>query len=197
MMRNPLTLISLTTSALAIIFTMVSCDEPIAPKPRGYFRIHLPEHHYTNYSPPGCPFEFEVPDYALVSEDSSFNAEPCWLNVDFPAFKGTVYLSYKQIHNDLPRLLEDCRSMAMKHTAKASAIDELEYTDSESKIYGLTYLLKGNSASPVQFWITDSTSHFLRGSLYFYAVPNPDSIAPVLTFVKEDIRHLMETVRWK
>ena len=78
-----------------------------------------------------------------------------------------------------------------------SAIDELEYADPGAKVYGLTYLLKGNAASPVQFWVTDSSKHFLRGSLYFYAVPNADSIAPVLSFVKEDIRHLMESVRWK
>lgn len=195
MKRGILSLLGL--GAFTLLLFITSCDEPLIPKPRGYFRIEAPKQQYVKFNPTSCPFQFEVPQYANVSADSSEGAEPCWLNVDFTAYRGTIYLSYKDIHNDITKLTEDCRSMAMKHTAKASAIDELEYADPEAKVYGLTYLLKGNAASPVQFWVTDSTKHFLRGSLYFYAVPNADSIAPVLNFVKEDIRHLMESVRWK
>ena len=51
-------------------------------------------------------------------------------------------------------------------------------------------------ATPLQFYITDSTQHFMRGSLYFNHRPNPDSTAPVLDRMEADVRKLMETLRW-
>lgn len=178
--------------------TGIHCGEDIqAPKPRGYFRINFPEHSYTNYQPADCPFSFDIPTYATVINDTAKIKEKCWLNLEFPGYKGTIYLSYRTVNNDIARLTDDCRNMAMKHTAKASAIDETQYVDREHRVYGLNYSLKGNAASPSQFWLTDSSQHFLRGSLYFYAVPNSDSIAPVLEFINEDLKHLIETVRWK
>ena len=194
-MRNSLLVFFL----LSLLFvTGLQCGESIqAPKPRGYFRIDFPEHAYSNFQPTDCPFSFDVPTYATVVNDTDKLKEKCWMNIEFGGYKGTVYLSYRTVNNDLAQLTDDCRNMAMKHTAKASAIDEPQFIDRENHVYGLNYSLKGNAASPVQFWLTDSTNHFLRGSLYFYAVPNADSIAPVLDFVKEDIRRLIESVRWK
>lgn len=173
-----------------------SCDETFAPKPRGYFRIQLPKREYTRFSPPECPFSFESSSAASVFSDSSRTSEPCWYNIEYNRYKATVYLSYKPVRGDLARMTEDCRSLAMKHVAKASGIEEHEYADRTNGVYGLSYDLKGNSASPIQFWVTDSTKNFLRGSLYFYAVPNSDSVAPILDFIREDLRHLMESVRW-
>lgn len=144
-----------------------------------------------------CPFEFELPTYATVSRDSAAKLSDCWLNVDFLPFKGTLYMSYKPVNGNLQQLADDCRNMAMKHTAKASGIDEKSYTDDVNQVFGLMYDLKGSAASPMQFWLTDSTHHFVRGSLYFYAVPNPDSIAPVLSQVRADLTHMIESFRWK
>jgi len=64
-------------------------------------------------------------------------------------------------------------------------------------VYGILYDLKGNTASSVQFYVTDSVKHFLRGSLYFEAVPDADSLAPVINFFRGDIVHLIETLKWK
>lgn len=177
-----------------IVTVLAACDEPFAPKPRGYFRIELPEKKYQLFQPESCPFNFDIPAYAQVRMDTS---STCWMNVEFPAFKGTLYLSYKPVSQDLDRLVDDCRSMAMKHTAKASAIEEEEWSDPENKVYGLKYTLKGNSASPTQFWLTDSLHHFIRGSFYFYARPNPDSLAPVMEFLGTDIDRIMDSFRWK
>jgi gliding motility-associated lipoprotein GldD len=179
-----------------LILLSVGCDEATAPKPRGYFRIQLPERAYSRFAPSGCPFSFDASTAATVYADSSGSSEPCWFNIEYSRYKATVYLSYKEVHGDLERLTEDCRSLAMKHVAKASGIEEHEYADQPNRVYGLSYDLRGNSASPIQFWVTDSTKNFLRGSLYFYAVPNADSVAPVLDFVRNDLRHLMESVRW-
>jgi gliding motility-associated lipoprotein GldD len=177
---------------------LISCsDEDYTPKPRGFFRIALPEKKYVKYETDSCPFGFEIPVYAHVSPDSSKLALPCWLNVEFPYFNATVYLTYKPMHNDLQKLFEEHRSLTMKHIPKANAIDETNYHNAERKVYGSVYDVKGAAASNMQFYLTDSVQHFIRGSLYFYSAPQPDSIAPVLNFIREDVKHLVETFHWR
>jgi len=122
---------------------------------------------------------------------------PCWYNVEFPQFKGTLYLSYKAVHGDLKKYIDDSRTLSIKHLSKASGLQEIEIEKREKKVFGIYYKVKGNSASSVQFYLTDSSTNFLRGALYFYAVPNPDSIAPVLRFVEEEVNHLTESFSWK
>ena len=178
-------------------FFLTSCEQEYSPKPKGFFRIALPQKSYRLHSPAGCPFEFELPVYATEVRDSSHFAEPCFMDLQFPAFNATVYLTYKPVQNDLQKLYEDHRSMTMKHIPKANAIDEEAYQDQEHHVYGSRYSIKGSAASNTQFYLTDSTHHFIRGSLYFYSLPQPDSIAPVLAFLNEDIKHLIETFRWK
>jgi putative hemolysin len=176
---------------------MTSCEQEYAPKPKGFFRIALPQKSYQLHAPTGCPFEFEIPLYATEVRDSSQFAEPCFMDIQFPAFNATLYLTYKPVTNDLQKLYEDHRSMTMKHIPKANAIDEEAFVDAAHHVYGSRYTIKGSAASNTQFYLTDSTSHFIRGSLYFYSLPQPDSIAPVLAFLNEDIKHLIETFRWK
>jgi gliding motility-associated lipoprotein GldD len=192
-MRNKLLAVALFFS----ILFLNSCDEETIPKPRGFFRIALPEKKYVTYNSPDCPFSFEIPAYARVTNDSSKGALPCWLNVEMPYFNATVYLTYREVHNDLEKLYEEHRSMTMRHIPKANAIDENPFNNGDKKVYGSLYSVKGAAASNMQFYLTDSTKNFIRGSLYFYNVPQPDSIAPVLDFVSADVRHLIETFQWK
>lgn len=177
--------------------SLTGCDEDYIPKQRAYFRITLPEKKYHKYDVAGCPFYFDIPDYSKVNPDTDRNAEPCWYNIEFPMFKGTLYLSYKPVHGDLKKYIEDSRTLSMKHISRASGMHEEEIYNQEKKVYGVYYDVKGNAASSVQFYLTDSTSHFLRGALYFYAPPNPDSLAPVLSFVKEDVKYFLGTFSWK
>ncbi len=177
--------------------SLTGCDEDYIPKQRAYFRITLPEKKYHKYDVAGCPFYFDIPDYSKVNPDTDRNAEPCWYNIEFPMFKGTLYLSYKPVHGNLKKYIEDSRTLSMKHISRASGMHEEEIYNQEKKVYGVYYDVKGNAASSVQFYLTDSTSHFLRGALYFYAPPNPDSLAPVLSFVKEDVKYFLGTFSWK
>ncbi|MCX6291127.1 MAG: gliding motility lipoprotein GldD [Bacteroidetes bacterium] len=174
-----------------------SCDEEFVPKPRGYFRISFPEKKYIPYTPADCPFAFDVPAYTQVVRDTEARAEPCWMDIRFNNFRGTLYISYKEVNHNLRQFMEDSRTLALKHIPKASGIDEIQIQVPENHVYGTRYDVKGNAASPIQFFITDSTRHFLRASLYFYASPNSDSIAPVLKFISSDIDHLLATFRWK
>jgi gliding motility-associated lipoprotein GldD len=108
-----------------------------------------------------------------------------------------IYLTYKPVENDLNTHLEDSREFVYKHTVMADAIEEIRFENDSLNVYGILYELSGNTASAVQFFLTDSTSHFLRGSLYFNVPPNKDSLAPVIDFIRDDIVYLMESFQWK
>ena len=185
---------------LALFLTLVllqACNESYTPKPRGYFRIDLPEHNYITFDST-FPYSFAYPVYTKLSPDLFSPHEPYWLNVDFPEFKGRLHLSYKKIDGNLLEYLEDSRQFVMKHIPKASAIDDSLIYDQERKVYGLIYQIEGmGAASPCQFFITDSVEHFVRGALYFEVVPNNDSLAPVISFIRKDIDHLLNTFEWR
>ena len=181
--------------AFFLISSCNSDDEATAPKPKGYFRIDFPKKSYIPYKS-DCPFTFDYPVYASVVIDNRKGAEPCWLDINYPNYKSTLHLSYKQVKNNLGKFIEDSRTLATKHEIKASAIDEQIIVRNSDKVYGLLYNIEGNTASSLQFYLTDSTRHFLRGALYFNAVPNSDSIAPVLDFIRKDVNRMVQSFKW-
>ena len=142
------------------------------------------------------PYRFEIPVYSKLVPDNERLAEPFWVNLLIPKNKAEINLSYKRVDNNLMKLIEDARTMAYKHSIMADAINERVFINPEKKVYGIIYLIEGNSASPLQFYLTDSTKHFLRGALYIREVPNIDSIRPVINFLTPDIIHLIETTEW-
>lgn len=175
---------------------ILSCQNTYTPKPRGYIRIDFPEKEYTEYSSK-CPFEFEYPKYGKVMKDTDAMAEPCWMNVEFNSYKCKIHLSYKIVNKNVSGYIEDCHKMAYDHAFKADAIEEQLISDNKRKVYGLLYDIAGNTASSVQFYVTDSIRNFMRGALYFEATPNKDSLAPAIEFFRKDIIHLLETLQWK
>ncbi|RLD43281.1 MAG: gliding motility lipoprotein GldD [Bacteroidetes bacterium] len=176
---------------------LTACDEPYTPKPRGYFRIDLPEKQYILFDSV-FPYSFEYPAYAIISPDLLSPNEKYWINIDFKPFKATLYLSYKKIDGDLITYLEDAHTLVTKHIPKADAIYDSLIVDRQRNVFGLTYEIEGSgAASPYQFFLTDSTTHFLRGSLYFNTAPNNDSLQPVIEFIQQDIEHLIATLKWK
>jgi gliding motility-associated lipoprotein GldD len=188
--KFPVTLVSM-------ILFLCGCSGNYYPKPHGYYRIDLPAKEYITFDSV-FPYSFEIPVYSKITPDADPLAEKYWVNIDFPAFGGKLHLSYKRINNNLKDYLEDTRTMVMKHIPKASAIENKTYENPARKVYGLIYSISGTgAASPYQFYLTDSTKNFIRGALYFNVVPNNDSLAPVIEFLKEDINHLIETFRWK
>ena len=194
--RNKLNQSILTLTILCLI-VLAACKNDYYPKPKGYFRIDLPQKEYIKFDS-AYPYSFEYPVYAKVLPDNHPQAEKYWINITYPQFNGTLYLSYKSIDTNLNKYLEDTRTMVMKHIPKASSIENQQYQNDISKVYGLTYTILGvAAASPYQFYLTDSTDHFVRGALYFNTVPNNDSLAPVIAFLKEDIQHMIETFEWK
>jgi gliding motility-associated lipoprotein GldD len=188
-----------------LTFTVIlnSCREVAVPKPKGYFRIDLPQHQYVAFNSDfrqaaDLPLSFEFPSYGKISFEADTYGEPGWFNIEFPVYKARIYLTYLDINNNIEALMEQTYTLNIKnHITKADAINEQIIIDPERKVYGMLYDLKGSTATAVQFFVTDSTKHFFRGSLYFFAEPNPDSLAPVNEFFREDIIHIIETLKWK
>lgn len=190
-------LVTLLLLAVAVI-TGCSSEPDYSPKPRGYSRIYFPERKYQQYNS-GCEYTFTYPTYAVVEPDKSPGAKACWINLQMPQFNGTLHLSYQDITSKkvFNELIEDAHTFAFKHTVKASSIDEGIIHYPESKVYGIYYSIDGNAASSAQFFLTDSTKHYLRGALYFNTPPRLDSIQPVLDFVKKDMALLIKSFKWK
>lgn len=185
--------------SIIVILTGIisSCDQTYTPKPRGYFRIDLPEKKYEIFDTT-FPYQFEKPVYTIVTTDPHSPQEKYWINLHFPDFKATVHFSYKEVKNNLRTYLDDSHRMISKHIPKADAIYDSIIIDRDRNMFGLVYELEGaGAASPYQFFLTDSTTHFVRASLYFNFTPNNDSLEPVIEFIKEDINHLINTFAWK
>lgn len=187
--------------SFALYFFAASCNSTYVSKPTGYFKIDFPEKQYTLFNEPGFPYSFEYPTYATIVRDSSFfdstPENPWWINVEFPQFNGRIYVSYKSIgKNSLEKLLNDAFNLTNKQAVKATYIND-SLLSTPNNIHGMFFKVSGNVATANQFFLTDSTTHFLRGALYFDAAPNQDSLRPVNDFLVKDMQHLINTFKWK
>jgi gliding motility-associated lipoprotein GldD len=212
----------LSTQLLVFLFSLTilfSCNSPFTPRERGYYQIEFPERSYQTFNEPGYPYSFEYPVYGKVMKDSSMfdgnTDNPYWINLDFPAFNGRIYLSYKTVggnsvykvksatgyrdsivRNTFEGMREEAFRMTYKHTVKASGIQD-SVIQTPLGVGGVYFKVEGNAATSRQFYLTDTSRHFLRGALYFDSAPNADSLAVVNAFLEEDMRHLIRTFRWK
>lgn len=186
--------------ALFLVILVVGCTqgEVNTPKPKGYFRLNFPAKKYITYNS-DAPFSFEYPSYAKMVEDTEPSAQPYWNNLDFPQFNGRLHLTYHVVSSEqnYNKMTEAARTLAMKHDVKASAIDQRLINYPDKKVYGMYYEIQGNTASSVQFFLTDSAKHYFRGALYFNEAPKYDSIQPIIKFIKKDIDRMIETFKWK
>lgn len=179
-----------------LIFTflglaMISCSKETQPKPSGELRLEYPQPKYQVYSSP-CGFSFEYSDFARIHNAK----ENCWYYIDYPKMKAKVFLTYFPVHQDLGLHVKESEKMVYEHTIKATAIDTKSFSYPERKIFGNFYELKGPSASNLQFFVTDSTRHYVTANLYFNSRPKPDSLAPAVEYIKKDMLHLIDTFRW-
>lgn len=182
---------------MVLVFVAIgfcACQEDQQPKPKAFLALEYPDAEYETVTF-NCPFYFEVNKIAKLTPP--MNSGYCWFNLSYPKLNGTIYITYKPVNNNLKKLLLDAQQLPLKHTIKASSISSKQYINKKHEVYGTFYEVAGNAASQAQFYVTDSVHHFLTGSIYFNVEPNFDSIVPAAAYLKKDIRHLMETVRWK
>jgi len=184
-----------------VLFIACNSDYSVGKK-KGYFHIDFPAKKYQPFDQPGYPYTFEYPVYARVTRDSTFfndKAGDWWVNIDLPQFAGRIYISYKAIggENKFDSLVRDGFKMAYKQHVDVSTGIEEKRIVTPNNVEGMYFSLGGNTATANQFFLTDSTKHFLRGALYFNASPNADSLGIVNDFLKKDLEHLINTLKWK
>lgn len=182
---------------LLLMMLLGACGRKYVPKPYGYMRIALPDTCYTLLNVDSLPYDFEVSCNATTLPAKGDNGEKNWINVTYTSLNATVHCSYKPLQNNLRELSEEARQFVYNHAIKAEAIPERAYENPQQEVYGVYYELQGNTASSLQFVLTDSVEHFFRGALYFNSRPNQDSIAPVLEYVQGDVVRMIESFRWK
>ncbi|HCC53299.1 MAG TPA: gliding motility protein GldD [Porphyromonadaceae bacterium] len=182
---------------LLFVCVSLSCKNNYTPKPKGYLRTDLPEAQYIALNLNELPYGFNISTQTAIempSKDSSLY----WLNIDYPDFHAKIYCSYQAITPQTFHEHEnECRRLAERTVRNADAITEKRYENKERDVYGTLFLIEGETASPIQFMLTDSVSGFFRGSLYYKYSSNADSLAPVTEYLQKNITELIQSFYWK
>lgn len=174
-----------------ICLSLLSCGDEKMPKPTGQLSLEYPPAKYMKFSN-SCGFDFDKNELAEVKATSN-----CGLEIHYPKMKATVYLTYKPVQNNLVKLLTDAQKLTYEHVIKANDIAEQPYVNLDRKVYGMFYQVGGNAATNAQFYVTDSTRNFVTASMYFYSKPNFDSILPAADYIKNDMKQMIESIKWK
>ncbi len=181
---------------LLLSLSIYSCQESV-PKPGGYFRIDTPTHKTVLFQSKVLPFAFGVSDLCLVKYDTT-GKDRSWVVIEYPRYRAKILCTYQMINRQSFRLVsEQNRNFVYRHSVKASAINQKLFQHPEKRVFGMFYELKGEAATPCQFMLTDSVRNYFRGSLYFDCAPQPDSLAPVIKYIRTDILDLMQTFEWR
>lgn len=177
-----------------LLLSFVACSNNYTPRPYGYYRITTPDTAYVDFNS-SFPYTFALSRNAVVQPRTDVS-EPYWINIYYPALDATIYCSYKPVQNNLRELTNDALEFVYRNASFATAIPEQEYAHPEASVYGVLFDLEGNTASSCQFFVTDSTRHFFRASVYCNCPPNADSLAPVYNYLRTDIIKMVETFEW-
>lgn len=172
-----------------------ACTEDPVPKPHGYFRIDLPDQSYTLWQETGV-LSAERPEYSTVHETRRSEGSR-WYDLAFPGQRGIVHLTWSPVNDQLDQMIEDAHTFKDKHGSVAARIRSGRILRDSSRVFGTYFEVDGDAASPMVFYLTDSTDNFLYGALYFNRRPNADSLAPVTDRIRADIKHLAETLEWE
>ncbi|MBK9211653.1 MAG: hypothetical protein IPO14_01470 [Saprospiraceae bacterium] len=183
---------------------IASCSDDYTPKPRIYPKINYPTNRdFVLSNPKDCPFTFYIPQYAHIEKEKYYFDEkpphPCWFNIQYPIFQATLHCSYYTINglHDFEKLHEDAFRMSNHHQIRADYIEPIPFHNPKNNTSGYIFSIEGAVASPFQFYLSDSTKHFLKGSLYFNAHINIDSLLPIQEFVKADVLKTLNSFSWQ
>lgn len=178
-----------------VFFVFWSCNNSShTPKPKGYNRIDVPEYNYRVQQFPF--FAFNISQLADISKVDN-QQKGFWFDIVYPAYNATLYCSYMPVaESGLRNLLEDSYKLAYSHVSMADGIEQRLFSYPETQVSGIVYYIGGDVASPIHFFATDSVANFLRGSLYFTQQIKPDSVAPVIYFINNDIGELLGSLKW-
>lgn len=180
-----------------LVLVCFACETNWLPKPPGYNRIDLPRHEY-NQLEDGYPYQFDFSTQSQVEADSFNLSEKEWINLNYKKLGAKVHLTYKKIdeNTDFQVLSNDAFNLTAKHQIKAYGIEEVVIL-TPNGYSAVVAELTGEVPTQFQFFVTDSTTHFLRGALYFNTALKNDSLAPIIEYIKIDLAHLINTVTFE
>lgn len=179
------------------VIILASCGGGYTPKPKGYFRIEPPAPRYSPLPISDMPYSFRVSSLATV-ELPDAGKEEGWINLHYPALNARIYCSYLPIRpSTLQTALDESRALVVRQSKDLKSVKEQAFENPEKKVFATLYILDGESPSPIQFLITDSTSRFFRGALLYDTAINADSLAPATDYIRKDIVELIQSFRWK
>jgi gliding motility-associated lipoprotein GldD len=181
--------------AIIIALGFVACkSDPPPPRPRAYPRIEFPDRSALNYNTTDCPYTFRYPGYAQINEKK----EACWFDLYMPVFQARLHCSYVPLTKEkgFTDLVRDAFVIAGKINERANYMTESRVQNAHG-VGGLILDWTGPAASPVHFYLSDTTNHFFKAALYFDSKVEPDSLAPMVDFIKQDIDSLIASFEWK
>jgi gliding motility-associated lipoprotein GldD len=178
-------------AALLLILTNASCKEDTLPKPKAQLRLEYKDAEYRDLSS-DCPYAIQISAQAGAKLNSK-----CWVNINYPDLNASINITYRPVKNNLKELFREAEKLTFNHAIKADGISSIPFENKVNRTYGAIYEVTGNAASPIQFHLTDSTKNFITGAVYFNVEPNYDSIVPAVKYLEKDVKHLMETLKWK
>jgi len=177
---------------LILVVILTGCiSENTLPKPKAQLSLNYAKPQYTLLKST-CNFKFEYIKTANVKINKK-----CWVTIYYPQLNASIDITYKPVKNNLKALLQDAEKLTYSHAIKADEITSQPFINPSKNIYATLYKVTGNAASQLQFHATDSTQHFLTGAVYFNASPNYDSIYPAVSYLETEVKHILETLRWK
>ena len=184
-------------SLVLLAVGLYSCESNWLPSPPGYNRIDLLKHEYQRLEQ-GYPYQLDFSVHSRVEADSFNLEETEWINLNYKKFGAKVHLTYKKIDQstDFKTLSNDAFNLTAKHQIKAYGIEEAILL-TPNGYSAVVAELTGEVPTQFQFFVTDSTSHFLRGAVYFNTALKNDSLAPIIEYIKIDMAHLIKSVNFE
>ncbi|MFM7387257.1 MAG: hypothetical protein ACKO5L_03770 [Bacteroidota bacterium] len=183
---------------LLILFSSCKEKSPV-PKPLSYLRTELPDHEYftMKVDNPVVGFTAEMSTLFSLSKNLA-DLKYGFQEVDLGAANGTILMYSKRFNtkDSLFKLINASNDMVDEHKVKADQIDYVQIKDYKRRVFGTFFTLKGNVATNFQFYLTDSSSRFIRGELLLNCTPNYDSLRPVIDYLKVDMDRMLSSFRW-
>ncbi len=181
-------------------FFIACSEEPPIPKPKTYLLLETSQPIYSLVDEKDFPFTFEMPDYGKIVRVNTDKKDNKWFNIYFDKYGFEANVSYIPLKSDtsLVYMINDCYTFLDRHKKFSSGIIEQQYNNVEQRVYGTVFEIKGSEVvSPYQFYLTDSTNHFIRLALHCKTAPNNDSLTTYIRRLKTDIDYMITSLRWR
>ena len=182
--------------SLYFLFTFFSCENNSSlPKQDAYLRIEFNEPNYLIHKSQNSKINFLYNTSSSSLESISART----INLDYKKLGMSLDLSFDKLNDEteLTNYLRDFNLLLDAHTKRSNGFLIKEFENRNYSTYGKLYEFRGDVASPIQFFLTDSINNFIHGSLNMTFKSKYDSIYPSVQYIKNDILVFFESINLK